>query len=253
VSIGGTSNLRWRLNLTGDIGLKAAVDGNSGAVGGELIFTTNSSACEATWVKGIFDKPSTFQGMGLIFGTQSGADISSALGIERMRISSDGFVGIWTTNPLFHLDLSGSTNAIRFPVGTTSNRPTGSAGAGRWETDITSFSMHNGTGWGRALVLPDATPTDQYIPKFVSGAWTTALDVNIGNTDLTTTSSSRVLTVLTNGSFRIRSQTLGSALRISGGTAREIAELYSTERAAIYSADSSLVYTDDGNAFPCST
>lgn len=170
--------------------------------------------------------------------------------------------------PAYAVDFSSGRDGIAIPSGSTGQRgSTGGIYGLRMNTDSTQVEITPSAltwnyiprsaypvktsglaGWGAGGLLTGVTIGSGLS---LSGGTlsSTATDTHIGNTDLTTSASSRVLTVLTNGAFRIRSATLGSALRVSGGTSREIAELYSSERAAIYSADSSLVYTDDGNAF----
>ena len=47
---------------------------------------------------------------------------------------SEDHVGIKTSSPAYDLDVSGSTDALRLPVGTTANRPTGATGILRFNT-----------------------------------------------------------------------------------------------------------------------
>jgi hypothetical protein len=61
-----------------------------------------------TSISNIFDKTYWYQGAGLIFNTLSGADISGSSGVERMRITSDGSVGIGTTTPSEKLAVQGN-------------------------------------------------------------------------------------------------------------------------------------------------
>ena len=55
-------------------------------------------------------------------------------------------VGIGTDNPLVQLDIR-STDAIKVPVGTTGERPTGAAGYIRYNSSIASYEGHNGSEW----------------------------------------------------------------------------------------------------------
>ena len=60
---------------------------------------------------------------------------------------SDGNnLGIGTDAPAVKLDIK-STDAIRVPVGTTGERPTGVAGYIRYNSSIASFEGHNGSEW----------------------------------------------------------------------------------------------------------
>ena len=61
-------------------------------------------------------------------------------------IKSDGLVGIGTTTPAVSLDVY-STDAIRMPVGTEAQRPTGATGLLRFNSDATSFEGYDGTQW----------------------------------------------------------------------------------------------------------
>jgi hypothetical protein len=67
---------------------------------------------------------------------------------ERLRVASDGKVGINSTSPLVQLDVVG-TDAIHIPVGTTAQRPTGVNGYIRYNTDLTTFEGYGPGGlWG---------------------------------------------------------------------------------------------------------
>lgn len=85
---------------------------------------------------------------------------------------SNGYAGIGSSIS-YQLDFGTSTNAIRFPNGTTAQRPTGAAGVMRYNSTWTGFDAHNGTAWRRFLDLPDATPTTNHIPIWDGTAWTT--------------------------------------------------------------------------------
>ena len=58
----------------------------------------------------------------------------------------DGTVGIGTDSPAVQLHIN-STDAIRVPVGTTGERPTGAAGYIRYNSSIASYEGHNGSEW----------------------------------------------------------------------------------------------------------
>ena len=61
-------------------------------------------------------------GMGLTFNTISGSDVSSTSGLERMRISSTGLVGIGTTSPtgMVHIKSNASDTVSLFIAGAVS-------------------------------------------------------------------------------------------------------------------------------------
>lgn len=65
---------------------------------------------------------------------------------RRFTITHDSLFGILKSNPSYVLDIN-STNAIRFPVGTTAQQPTGAAGIVRYNSTNTALEYHNGTAW----------------------------------------------------------------------------------------------------------
>lgn len=67
-----------------------------------------------------------------------------------LTVNGDAYVsgrlGIGTTTPAVKLDIVG-TDAIRAPVGTTAQRPSGVTGYLRFNTTLGSFEGFNGTSW----------------------------------------------------------------------------------------------------------
>lgn len=64
---------------------------------------------------------------------------------ERLTINSTG-IGILSPSPAYTLDIGG-TDAIKIPVGTTGEQPTGVAGLFRYNSTLGQFEGHNGTAW----------------------------------------------------------------------------------------------------------
>ena len=58
-----------------------------------------------------------------------------------------GNVGLGTASPAVTLDIN-ATDAIRVPLGTTAQRPTGVTGYLRFNTELKKFEGYNGTVWG---------------------------------------------------------------------------------------------------------
>lgn len=65
---------------------------------------------------------------------------------ERLRITSDGKVGVGVTNPGAELHVVG-TGAIVVPSGTTAQQPTGVTGMIRFNTETGQLEYHTGTAW----------------------------------------------------------------------------------------------------------
>lgn len=73
---------------------------------------------------------------------------------EKMRITSNGTVGIGTSNPLVTLDMSSRTDAIALPSGNTAQRPISAvAGMQRWNTTLGCMEYYNGSSWAQKFVL----------------------------------------------------------------------------------------------------
>jgi hypothetical protein len=86
-----------------------------------------------------------------IGGTQSGSLLfgtfdEGSSGV-RMLIDPSGDVGVGTTTPDYILDMENSTNAVRFPHGTTVQRPVGSEGVLRFNSTENLFEGYNGSDW----------------------------------------------------------------------------------------------------------
>ena len=96
---------------------------------------------------------------GRIFASGGSLSLTDGNGRQTLRIDdpgsgnththvfdSNGRLGINSTTPAVKLDIR-STDAIRVPVGTTGERPTGAAGYIRYNSSIASYEGHNGSEW----------------------------------------------------------------------------------------------------------
>ncbi|MCB9073312.1 MAG: tail fiber domain-containing protein, partial [Bdellovibrionaceae bacterium] len=85
------------------------------------------------------------QGMNMKFYTEP----SSGGGmVERIRIESDGKVGIGTTSPSVSLDLGTMTDAVSLPTGTTAQQPSSPAdGMIRYNTTNSKFEAYENGAW----------------------------------------------------------------------------------------------------------
>lgn len=89
-----------------------------------------------------------------------------------MHASPDGKVGVGmlvaTSTPSYTLDING-TDAIRIPVGTVLQRPTGTAGLLRFNSDSSLPEYHDGTNWnsvGTGAGTVTGTGTENYLPMW---------------------------------------------------------------------------------------
>jgi hypothetical protein len=110
VGFGINSGINWNATAKDAVAIRANGSTANNTLMGKLVFahwgtyTGNSS-----FIAGVYDKAAFYQGAGMVFHTISGSDIAGQEGIERMRISSDGNVGIGTSNPTEKLSIQSST------------------------------------------------------------------------------------------------------------------------------------------------
>ena len=106
VGIGRTS-AHVPLDVNGDTILRTAGQTTQGDITRKLGFTgPNATSNPHSYIAGVADQSQWYQGFGLVFGTVRGNDIGNTLGVERMRITSDGLIGIGTANPRYPLEVN---------------------------------------------------------------------------------------------------------------------------------------------------
>ncbi len=134
IAIGATRPINWELSVTSNIAVSAALASasTSNTDGGRIIFNAGTVAgtpynSAVVSIASVFDKSFWYQGLGLSFRTLSGSDISGVTtgGTERMRISSDGKVGIGEPNPQRLLHVTGEARITDL----TTDTPTRFVGA----------------------------------------------------------------------------------------------------------------------------
>ncbi len=181
-------------------------------------------------IYGIYDKSVWSQGAGLVFNTVSGADISGSSGVERMRISSDGNVGIGTTGPGSHLQIDGNisaaswtTDGIAFDSNAATFTDTSTAGAG-------TVAVRTANSFGaptfastNAITVTDAFTL--YVPKPIAGTNTTITRANSayfeGNVGIGQVAPAYALDVLATGTgviARFNSTNATGCTLADGGT-----------------------------------
>ena len=143
-------------------------------------------------------------------------------GSERLRILTDGKVGIGTTTPAVSLAIS-STDAVLLPKGTTAQQPTGVAGYLRFNTDTSQFEGYNGTAWssvGGAAISNDTSTATNIYPISASATSGTALTVYTSNAKFLYKPSTGELQasemVATNGLF-VNATSIAASYTIASG------------------------------------
>lgn len=120
---------------------------NGDAIGGYQFFAHDGTDYIATGtigaivdgIVGVGDVPSA-----TVFYTRSAG---ASAHTEKMRISSGGNIGIGVTAPTVSLDISGKTDAIRLPAGTTAERPNGANGLLRYNSDNNTIEAYVDGSW----------------------------------------------------------------------------------------------------------
>jgi len=149
----------------------------------------------------------------LINNREAGSLQFRTSGTERMRIDSNGKVGIGTDAPEVSLDLGNNTDAIRVPNGATADRPSGILpGMIRYNTTTNEFEGYSGTlnvsgSWGslgggvptitkQLFQVTASTPTftlnvnpqnANYVNIFIDGVYQNSNTYTVTTTSGTTT------------------------------------------------------------------
>jgi hypothetical protein len=114
-------------------------------------------------------------------------------------------VGIGTTTPAVKLDIN-STDAVRVPVGTTAQRPTGATGYLRFNSSQGSFEGFNGTAWGSIGGGATGGGTDQMFylnGQTVNTSYSIPVGQNAGTFGPITVASGATVTVPTGSTWTV--------------------------------------------------
>jgi hypothetical protein len=166
-------------------------------------------------------------------------------GSERIRVLADGKVGINTDTPLVQFQVDG-TDAIRVPVGSNADRPSGVEGYIRYNSEISSFEGYGpGGAWGSLGGVKDVAQTtfisaEEYPGRhdcnirFVTAGTETMRLASNGHLGIGTTVAPYDITVATDGSIpTLYTSTLttldsSSNINVSGKTLSNINYTVST-------------------------
>jgi|GEM_PF-3295024 len=85
---------------------------------------------------------------GLFSDTSSSISFATA-GVERMRLTGAGFLGLGTATPSVTLDMRTKTDAVSIPNGSSAQRPSSAvSGMMRYNSDLGVFEGYTASGWG---------------------------------------------------------------------------------------------------------
>lgn len=89
----------WAVSISGTLGIHSTSNGNSGALAGKIAFSPSGYVGENAFIAGIYDGAAFYNGQGLVFYTNYGADVAAGdSATEKFRIGSKGNFWVWSTN-----------------------------------------------------------------------------------------------------------------------------------------------------------
>jgi hypothetical protein len=189
---------------------------------GAIFFDGNNSAAAIigyATIKNIIGSPTSGSESGILaFST-----VAAGVDAERMRIHSNGNIGIGTSSPAVKLAIN-STDAILLPKGTTAQQPTGVAGYLRFNTTRNEFEGYNGTAWasvGGSALSNDTSTTSSLYPVFAGATSGTALNLYTSNAKLLYKPSTGDLSstaMVSNNGVMINADSVSSNYTIQTGT-----------------------------------
>ena len=123
------------------------IEGAAGASGGGILYITDadngSTASDALQISKSGDTA-------FVYNRESSGNLQIGAGNDatHLVVRASGKIGLGVTSPGVGLDVSGHTDAIRVPNGTTAQRPTAALGQLRYNTTTSQFEGYAAGAWG---------------------------------------------------------------------------------------------------------
>jgi hypothetical protein len=124
---------------------------------------------------------------------------------DHIWLKNTGRLGIGTNSPAVKVDIS-STDAIKIPVGTTAQQPTGAQGMLRFNSSTTSFEGYNGTAWASVGGGATGAGTDQVFwnnGQTVNTSYSIPASTNAGTFGPVTIGASATVTIPSSSTWTV--------------------------------------------------
>jgi hypothetical protein len=164
---------------------------------GSNFVTGASIRAEVDGTPGANDMPTRL----VLSTTADGASVVT----DHIWLKNTGRLGIGTSSPAVKLDIS-ATDAIKIPVGTTAQQPTGAQGMLRFNSSTTSFEGHNGTSWTSVGGGATGAGTDQVFwnnGQTVNTSYSIPASTNAGTFGPVTIGASATVTIPSSSTWTV--------------------------------------------------
>ena len=133
---GSLANVSFIWDESADEFAAAITSGEDGTTAGNVTIDSYADLNANSTGGASFTRAVTFNDAGAAIDLRMEGDTDTHL---FFLDGSEDHIGISTSSPAYDLDMSGSTDALRLPVGTTANRPTGATGIIRFNSQTGQY------------------------------------------------------------------------------------------------------------------
>ena len=133
---GSDANVSFIWDESADEFAAAITSGEDGTTAGNVTIDSYADLNANSTGGASFTRAVTFNDAGAAIDLRMEGDTDTHL---FFLDGSEDHIGISTSSPAYDLDMSGSTDALRLPVGTTANRPTGATGIIRFNSQTGQY------------------------------------------------------------------------------------------------------------------
>ena len=167
---GSLANVSFIWDESADEFAAAITSGEDGTTAGNVTIDSYANLNANSTGGASFTRAVTFNDAGAAIDLRMEGDTDTHL---FFLDGSEDHIGISTSSPAYDLDMSGSTDALRLPVGTTGQRPTGATGIIRFNSTTGQYEgCQDGSTYVNLAIAGD-TPTISKVSATGDGSSTT--------------------------------------------------------------------------------